>query len=65
MWVKSFVSWENVHAKKFHACDSSEIEMKIEAELGQSRIYINGSMHSKKSRKKHSHKRIPKKATEM
>jgi len=48
MWVRQFVSWANVYAKQFHACDSSEIAMKFETELGEAIIYVNNSRHSKK-----------------
>ena len=56
MWVRQFVGWANDRAKQFHACDNSEIAMKIETELGQAKIHVNDNMRSKKSNKKHTHK---------
>ena len=34
-----------------HACDSNEIDMKIETELGKASIHVNGNKRSKESRK--------------
>jgi len=53
MWVRQFVDWAKVHAKKFHACENSEIATKTERELGQASIHVNNSKHSKKSSKQY------------
>lgn len=57
MWVRHFSGWANIRAKQFHTCDNSEIATKTDTELGQPRIHVNNSRHSKKSRKQYSHKR--------
>ena len=59
--VKRVTESMTIHAKQSHACDNNEIAMKIETDLGQARIYVNDSRSSKKSIKKHSHKRLHKK----
>lgn len=51
-----FSGWENVHAKQFHACDSSDIATKTETELGQASIHVNNSKRSKKLSKQYSYK---------
>jgi len=51
MWARQFVGWANVRAKQFHACDNSEMETKIETDLGQASICVNDSKPSKKSNK--------------
>ena len=51
MWVKRFASYASVHAKQFHACDSSEIGMKNETGLGQASVHVNESNILKKSSK--------------
>lgn len=48
MWVRKSAGWANVRAKQFHACDNSEIAMKIETELGKASIRVNDNKRSKK-----------------
>jgi len=49
MWVRWVAELVIVCEKQFHACDNSEMLMKIEAMLVQARMYQKDKNHSLKS----------------
>ena len=54
MCVKRVTKSATVHAKKCHACDNSEMQMKTKTFLVQANIHANENNFSQKSSRQHS-----------